>query len=301
MTSRGERAMTPLARLAHFIAHHRRAVIVVWVLLTLFGAFSAGQVSKRWFESFSIPGYSAYEANQRTLKTFGTGEQSPLVAVFRSSGDVTKATGIKDAIAAAAKVNPGSRVSSYWSTGSRAYVSKDGHTAFAEIYPPGTPKFSSSVHIDQVRARLKAATPAGVEASLTGRDAIYAASSGGGKGPSILTEALIGGVGWLVILPLPFIRSIGLGGMLIPAVSVVAAITLLPALLATLGTRINSVRLLPKRFVDSGHPEDGWWGRWASLVMRRPVPVAAIGLAIVGALVYCGVQLNPSEAQAKDF
>ena len=49
----------------------------------------------------------------------------------------------------------------------------------------------------------------------------------------------------MVILPLPFIRSIGIGGMLIPAVSVLAAITLLPALLAVLGTRINSVRVMP--------------------------------------------------------
>ena len=39
----------------------------------------------------------------------------------------------------------------------------------------------------------------------------------------------------LVILPLPFIRSMGIGGMLIPAVSVITAITLLPALLAVLG------------------------------------------------------------------
>jgi putative drug exporter of the RND superfamily len=82
---------------------------------------------------------------------------------------------------------------------------------------------------------------------------------------------------------------------------VLAAITLLPALLATLGTRINSVRLLPKRLIDSGHPEDGVWGRWANFVMRRPLPVAAVGLVIVGALVYSGLQLNPSEAQAKDF
>jgi putative drug exporter of the RND superfamily len=396
-----------LARLAHVIVRHRRAVIGLWIVLTLFGAFSAGQVSKRWFESFSIPGYSAYEANQRTLKTFGTGEQAPLVAVFHTSGDVTKQTGIADAIAAAARVNPGSRVSSYWSTGSRAYVSKDGHTAFAEIYAPGTPGFTSTTHIDEVRAQLKANVPAGVETHLTGRDAIYEASSGGGEGPSVLTEAVIGGLGslvilffvfgtlpavlmpiaiaiasilntftlvWLltyitdvsiivqflialvglgvaidyallmifrfrdelregrevetalvetmthagrsvivsgstvavgllsmVILPLPFIRSIGIGGMLIPMVSVLAATTLLPALLATLGTRINSVRLLPARFIDSGHPEDGWWGRWASLVMRRPVPIAAIGITIVGLLVYSGLQLNPSEAQAKDF
>src|SRR5207237_4685140 len=95
----------------------------------------------------------------------------------------------------------------------------------------------------------------------------------------------------MIVLPLPFIRSIGIGGMLIPAVSVIAAITLLPALLATLGTRINSVRLLPKRLVDRGHPEDGWWGRCASLVMRRPLPTAPIGIAIVAALVYSGLHL----------
>ena len=398
-----------LARLTHVIVRHRRVVIGAWVLLTLFGAFSASQVSKRWFESFSIPGYSSYEANQRTLHTFGNGEQAPLVAVFHSAGDITKAAGIKDAIAAAATVNPGSRTSSYWSTGGdRAYVSKDGHTAFAEIYPPGTPGFNSTTHIKEVRAQLKAKTPQGVQSSLTGRDAIQADSAGGSTGgPSVLTEALIGGVGslvilffvfgtlpavlipiaiaiasilntfslvWvltyitnvsvivqflialvglgvaidyallmifrfrdelregedvetalvqtmthagrsvivsgstvavgllsMVILPLPFIRSIGLGGMLIPAVSVICAITLLPALLAALGTRINSVRLLPKRFVDTGHPEEGLWGRWGALVMRRPVPVALAGLVIVGTLVYFGVQLNPSEAQAKDI
>ena len=53
-----------LARLAHFVARHRYVVIAVWVVLTLFGGFAAGQVSKRWYQSFSIPGKSAYEANQ---------------------------------------------------------------------------------------------------------------------------------------------------------------------------------------------------------------------------------------------
>src|SRR5437667_6373111 len=183
-----------LAQLAHLIVRRRRLVLAAWVVLTLFGAFSAQQVSKRWFESFSIPGYSAYEANQRTLHRFGSGEQAPLVAVFYSNRDVTKATGLERAVKAGAAVNPGTRTSSYWSTGSRAYVSRDGHTAFAEIYPPGTPGFSSNVHIDQVRATLKQHTPKGVQAYLTGRDALEAASSGG-KGPSVLTEALIGGAG----------------------------------------------------------------------------------------------------------
>src|SRR6266403_704178 len=196
-----------LASLAHVIVRRRRLVIGLWIGLTLFGAFSASQVSKRWFQTFSIPGYSAYEANKRTLERFGTGQQAPLVAVFHTKGDITKVAGLETAVTAAAAIDKGSRTSSFWSTGSGAYVSKDGHTAFAEIM------------------------------THAGRSVIVSGS----------TVAV--GLVSLVVLPLPFIRSIGLGGLLIPAVSVLAAITLLPALLSTLGTRINSVRLLPKRFV----------------------------------------------------
>jgi RND superfamily putative drug exporter len=105
----------------------------------------------------------------------------------------------------------------------------------------------------------------------------------------------------MIILPLPFIRSIGLGGMLIPAVSVMAAITLLPALLAVMGAKINSVRVLPKRLVDQGHPEEGMWGKWARFVLRRPWPVAIAGLAVVGTLVGLGLQMNPNEAELKNF
>ena len=106
-----------LERLAYFVIRRRRWIVLVWIALTLFGLFTTTRLANRWFESFSIPGYSAYEANQRTLKTFGSGEQAPLVAVFHSGGDVTKATGIPAAIAKGAAVNPGSRTSSYFSTG----------------------------------------------------------------------------------------------------------------------------------------------------------------------------------------
>jgi RND superfamily putative drug exporter len=105
----------------------------------------------------------------------------------------------------------------------------------------------------------------------------------------------------LVVLPLPLLRSVGIGGMLIPAVSVLAAITLLPAMLAVLGERINSVPVMPARLVDRGHPEDSAWGRWARFVVRRPVPVAVAGLAVVALLAGVGTQLNPSEAQLKNF
>src|SRR3954462_10359975 len=111
-----------LARLARAVMRHRRLVAGVWIVLTIFGIFSAQQVSKRWLEQFSIPGYSAYEANQRTLERFGSGAQAPLVAVFTAPGDVTKVTGIQQAIAAGVAVNKGARTSSFFDTGSPAYV-----------------------------------------------------------------------------------------------------------------------------------------------------------------------------------
>ncbi len=58
---------------------------------------------------------------------------------------------------------------------------------------------------------------------------------------------------------------------------------------------------MPKRFVDHGHPEDGAWGRWARFVVRRPWPVAIAGLVVVGLLVGLGTQMNPNEAQLKNF
>jgi putative drug exporter of the RND superfamily len=401
----GARLMTALARL---VLGHKRAIVLLWLALTLVGAWSANAVSSRWLEQFSIPGYSAYEANQRTLKTFGTGENAPLVAVFHDAGDVTKVTAVKGAIAAAAKQNPGSRVSSYFSTGSDAYVSRDRHTTFAELYPPGNQGFNGNVKIKEARAALKQATPAGVQSYLTGRDPLQEAASGGDtNGPSVLTEALIGGAGALVILlfvfgtlpavampiavaivsilntftlvylltyitsvslivqflvalvglgvaidysllmifrfreelqngedtdtaiietmrhagrsvvvsgstvaigllsmvilPIPVIRSIGIGGLLIPAVSVLTSITLLPALLAILGPRINRLRVMPKRIVERQDPTHGFWHRWAVVVTRNPIPVAAVGIAIVAILLVPGLQINPAEAQLKDY
>jgi RND superfamily putative drug exporter len=395
-----------LERLAHFIVRHRLLIVLVWVGLFVFGLFATSRLSDRWFESFSIPGYSAYESNQRALKTFKSGEQAPLVAVFRSDGDVTKAVGIQKAIDAAAKVNPDSRTSSYFTTHSDAYLSKDRHTTFAEIYPPGLPGFNSNVHIKRVRAALKENAPTGVTVNLTGRDALQE-DIGGTGGPSLAIEITIGAVGallvllfvfgtlpavamplviaaisiittfslvWaltyvtdvsiivqylvalvglgvaidysllmlfrfreelhhgrdpesalvetmthagrsvivsgstvaigllsMIILPLPFIRSIGLGGMLIPAVSVLSTITLLPVLLYTMGKRIDSLRVVPKKIVAADPGEAGFWQRWAGYVVKRPVPILLAGLAIVVLLLIPAAKLNPSDAEAKNL
>src|SRR5437899_10277616 len=123
---------TKLGKRSHPTVRHRRKVIVAWLVLTLFGAFAASQVSKRWYQSFSIPGKSAYEANQRTLKQFGTGVRPPDVVVFHTAGDATKSGPIHAAMDRAAQANPGARTSSFFSTRSLAYVSRARHPTFME-------------------------------------------------------------------------------------------------------------------------------------------------------------------------
>jgi RND superfamily putative drug exporter len=58
---------------------------------------------------------------------------------------------------------------------------------------------------------------------------------------------------------------------------------------------------MPKRIVEGTDLEAGFWWRWAHLVMRRPIAIGAVGLAIVALLLIPASKLNPAEAQAKDL
>ncbi|HEU0027340.1 MAG TPA: MMPL family transporter [Ktedonobacterales bacterium] len=80
----------------------------------------------------------------------------------------------------------------------------------------------------------------------------------------------------LVIFPINMLRSVGLGGMLTVAFSIMAAVTLLPAMLAVLGERVNWLPVrLPRFGRAAARPayseEHGFWHRLSLWVMRRPV------------------------------
>jgi RND superfamily putative drug exporter len=106
-----------------------------------------------------------------------------------------------------------------------------------------------------------------------------------------ITVAL--GLGLLVFMPLPFIQAMGVGGLLVPLVSIAACLTLLPALLAVMGTKINRFRVVPKR-VLAGREDvtHGMWARLARSIMRRPVPYLTVGLLVMAALIYPATQLE---------
>jgi RND superfamily putative drug exporter len=79
----------------------------------------------------------------------------------------------------------------------------------------------------------------------------------------------------LLVFPQTFLKSIGYGGIAAVLIAMVAALTVLPATLAVLGTRIDAGRI---PFLRRSTPTEGDHGAWARLargVMRRPVVVAA--------------------------
>jgi len=80
----------------------------------------------------------------------------------------------------------------------------------------------------------------------------------------------------LMIIPYMSLRSMGLGGALVVLVSVLAALTLLPALLGLLGPRVNALRVIGRK--GGG---ELFWRRWSDWVMRHPVPVLIGTIGIV--------------------
>jgi putative drug exporter of the RND superfamily len=83
----------------------------------------------------------------------------------------------------------------------------------------------------------------------------------------------------LVVVPVPFLRSMGLGGMLIPLVSVAVVLTLLPALLSSIGPRVDWPRIR-----HEGVASRGWTG-WARLIVRHKFVAAAAALVLLALLV----------------
>jgi len=91
----------------------------------------------------------------------------------------------------------------------------------------------------------------------------------------------------LVVLPVPFLRSMGYGGLLIALVSVLVATTLLPALLATIGPRLDRRGLsrAQRRLRSDAAHHSGLWLAWSTRVVRHPVLSAVAAAAVLGALV----------------
>src|SRR4051812_30576713 len=83
----------------------------------------------------------------------------------------------------------------------------------------------------------------------------------------------------LIIIPVPLLRSMGIGGMLIPLCSVAVVLTLLPAMLAAVGPRVDIPRIRKEGTASRG------WTAWAHMIVKRPWLFGAAALIVLAILV----------------
>jgi putative drug exporter of the RND superfamily len=378
-----------MRRLTSLATGRRRAVLCVWLGLAVAGGWAASSIGDALSRSLDAPGRPAFAANRQIARHFGTGGQVPpivLVARLRAERITSPqvVAELDEVVRRATAAAGGARAVSYASTGDDAFVSRDGRTTYALIFPPlGRP--APDENPVALAAVIRAARDLRVDRApvqVTGVEAL-ADDTGSRGGVGLLVETLAGGLGALLVLalvfgsalavvpllvaavsilttflalrvlaaltevsfvvqflvgliglgvaidysllvvmrwreerargaanedavhtamataghsvavsgctvavgllalvavPVPFIRSIGFGGMLIPLFSVLAAVTLLPAILAGVGPRMDSRR--DRRDRDPG----ARWMTWARFVVRRRWAAAAGGLAILAVL-----------------
>jgi RND superfamily putative drug exporter len=125
---------------------------------------------------------------------------------------------------------------------------------------------------------------------LEGEAAVVRAMETAGRAVVFSGTTVAIGLLAMVVLPLPFLRSIGFAGMLIPLVSVIVASTLLPIVLLKAGNRLDWPH------VRSDDQASRSWTRWANLVVRRRWPAAAAAVVVLLVLVFAATTMQPGSA-----
>ncbi len=118
-------------------------------------------------------------------------------------------------------------------------------------------------------------------------DALGRTMATAGRTVLFSASTVIVALGSLLVLPQQFFYSMGLGGALVTLLVCIAALTVLPAILALLGPRVNALAppWLQRSAQATARPMlSGRWYRLASAVMRRPVTVAVCACMVLLAL-----------------
>ncbi len=123
------------------------------------------------------------------------------------------------------------------------------------------------------------------EERAAGRDELDAiAGSGATASRAVVFSGLafVLAMSGLLLVPDSVLRSLGVGALTVGLVSVLAALTLVPALLGLLGDKVNTLRVpLLGRAIDSAGLEGRFWSRIARAVMRRPVVSLVVSVVVL--------------------
>jgi uncharacterized membrane protein YdfJ with MMPL/SSD domain len=131
------------------------------------------------------------------------------------------------------------------------------------------------------------------------RDAIATAGATAGRAVLFSGIAFVLAMLGLLLVPSTIFRSLAAGAILVGIVSVIAALTLLPAVLALLGDRVNALRIpFFGRAAEQAGREGRFWGAIVDRVMRRPVASLVLAVGLLLALAAPVLALNTGTSGA---
>ena len=189
-----------MSSLTRWVLAHKRTVVGLWVALTIAGMMAAGPATDALENEYSVPDKEGWETNEEIAAIYsGTGgDTAPLMPVVTlPEGESVDSEAVQADLAAVdealAEALPSARIASYASTGDDTFVSEDGGTTFAVVYPTPDPNSSFGENPEAEKAAsaaLEDTTVAGQPVHLTGFDALFEDSGADSEGPGLLLEAL---------------------------------------------------------------------------------------------------------------
>ncbi|HEY2312303.1 MAG TPA: MMPL family transporter [Streptosporangiaceae bacterium] len=228
--------------LTRFVLRHKLVVALFWLVIAVAGVLTIGGTTHRMTNSFAMPG-QAFKVDNQIAATYGNGgSQTPYVAVLTAPpgqrvASPADAAAAGRAFASLQRALPHVRIADYATTGDAAFITKTGATTYALVYTPAVSGFGGPSLGPAMQRTLSAAVPANWHVGITGAQLLSAgAPSSAKKGTGVMAEAMIGGLGALVILAFVFASFLAFLPLLIGGVSVLATFLLVGGL-----TEITSI------------------------------------------------------------
>ncbi len=226
--------MAPLTR---WVLTHKRTVVLAWLVLTIAGIAAAGPATEALEAEFSVPDKEGWETNVAIAELYqGTGGDGlPLFPVVTlPEGESIDSPAVRADLEQIdqrlSEALPEARIASYASTGDETFVSDDGTTTFAIIYPEPDPDSAFGENPAAEKAAsdaLEGLTVAGQPVNLTGFDALFEDSGAETGDSGVLLEAVLGAAGALAVLTFVFASLLALVPMLMAFASIMTTFLLL--------------------------------------------------------------------------
>ena len=219
-----------MVRLTEFVLHHRRLVMLFWLLMFLVGIFAAGKTSERLTIDFSLPGQPGYETEKQILDIYDNGGSNPPTIAVATVPEGSTVADEKAAIGAVLDdvqaALPGTRMLSYLDSEDPVFLTDDGRTTYALVYPEPFESFTDVGPDVAMKPILEKATAdTDIEWGVTGYN-LLAQGTDDPEAPSLLVDTILGGLGALTVLLFLFASFLALVPLLIAAVSILTTFTI---------------------------------------------------------------------------